>query len=520
MRRRAIALAGSLAILATFALMQSTGVTGADARTDARILVDEPSTFDPAAQGDVSTAAITAQLYETLTTFDASLTLRPALAAGWDVSADGRQVVFHLRPDLAFSDGTPLTTDDVVGSWLRLIDPETPSPLAALLIDVVGARDHLAGASSEPAAVGMRASGSDVIVDLDRPGADFPATIAAPLFGVVPASVWRDGGADFGPGGATSGGYRVSAATASEITLVANSHYWAGTPALETIHLLLEIGGRSPVAAFEAGDVDYTDISSSDASWIAYDPDLGPRLREVPALAVNYLGFDTTATPFDDYRVRQAVGLAVDWQRVVSLGAFGSEAPADSIVPPGIPGGGDRSWLPEHDPDLARGLLMVAGYPGGRGLPPIHFAAGFGGHAEAIAAELVRELGMTVQIEAVADHFDRLRADAPEMWVAGWIADYPGANDFLGVILGTGASENYGRWSSPKFDQAIEDALATRDAAAAQAAFERALFEVKGEAPVVPLFYGTSWALSREGLLGAGQNGLGLMRMPGLAWAP
>jgi ABC-type oligopeptide transport system substrate-binding subunit len=104
------------------------------------------------------------------------------------------------------------------------------------------------------------------------------------------------------------------------------------------------------------------------------------------------------------------------------------------------------------------------------------------------------------------------------MWTLGWVADYPGPNDFLGVLLGTGSSNNYGRWSSAPFDAAINDALTTRDPASALAAFERALTIVRDDAPVIPLSYSDGWALSRAGLLGADQNGLGIMRMAGLAW--
>ena len=104
------------------------------------------------------------------------------------------------------------------------------------------------------------------------------------------------------------------------------------------------------------------------------------------------------------------------------------------------------------------------------------------------------------------------------MWMLGWVADYPGPNDFLGVLLGTGSSNNYGHWSAPAFDAALTDALATRDPATAASAFQRALGIVQDQVPAVPLTYGASWALSRDGLLGAGQNGLGILRLAGLAW--
>jgi oligopeptide transport system substrate-binding protein len=482
------------------------------------LLFGEPSSLDPAIQSDVASAAYSAQLYESLTAFDPSLTLRPALAGSWDVGDDGRQIVFHLRDGLEFSDGSPLGAEDVVGSWLRVIDPDRPSLLSSLLLDVRGAFDYVTGATSDPADVGIRADGRDVVVDLDGPGADFPAIVASPTFGIVPPAVWRDGG-DIDTGSSVgSGAYVLDGVTEDEYTLVANERYWAGPPAISTVHLLTNVGGRSPVAAFEAGDVDYVGIGSYDASWIRFDADLGPQLRLVPSLSLTYVGFTTTTPPFDDERVRQAFGAAVDWTRLVELGASGGDVPAVSMVPPGIPGGGDRSWLPAHDPDRARGLLADAGYPGGAGFPVVTFAAGGLAYAEGLAAELERELGVTIRLEEYDDHFDRLHLDPLPMWTLGWVADYPGPNDFLGVLLGTGSSNNYGSWSSPAFDAAVADALATREPNEALAAYERALAAVRDEVPVIPIANGDGWALSRDGLLGAGQNGLGILRIAGLAW--
>ena len=260
MRRR---LGVTLGALVGTALLLSIGVASPSvrgaARDDVRIYAHTPESLDPAKQGDITSAVYTAQLFESLTAFDPSLTLRPALARSWDASDDGRRIVFHLRSGLTFSDGSPLTAADVVASWLRLVDPAAPSPLSALLLDVKGVRDHLAGRATDPGSVGITASGLDVTVDLDRPGADFPAIVAGSSFGIVPASVRRSG--TVAPGSFVgSGAYVLSGATAHEITLVANDRYWAGPPAIRTAHMLLDIGGRSAVAAFESKDVDYTEI--------------------------------------------------------------------------------------------------------------------------------------------------------------------------------------------------------------------------------------------------------------------
>jgi oligopeptide transport system substrate-binding protein len=145
---------------------------------------------------------------------------------------------------------------------------------------------------------------------------------------------------------------------------------------------------------------------------------------------------------------------------------------------------------------------------------------GGGGFDEAVVSEIKRELGITLEAETMGDgYFDRLASDPPAMWALAWVADYPGRNDFLGVLLGTGASNNYGHWSSKTFDAAIAAAGSATDAATASADYDRAEGVVRDEVPVVPVAYGPGWALSRKGLLGAGQNGLGIVRMAGLAWA-
>ncbi|MEA2536305.1 MAG: hypothetical protein QOF11_539, partial [Chloroflexota bacterium] len=92
-------------------------------------------------------------------------------------------------------------------------------------------------------------------------------------------------------------------------------------------------------------------------------------------------------------------------------------------------------------------------------------------------------------------------------------------NDFLGLLLGTGSTNNYGRWSSAEFDAAIARAGGASDSAAIRTAFDTAESIVQRDAPVVPVSYGAGYALARDGLLGATESGLGILRLAGLAWA-
>jgi ABC-type transport system substrate-binding protein len=513
-----------LAALAIAGLLLGAGVAldaPGDARgagDEARILMGAPSTLDPAASGDAGSSLVIAQLYETLTAVDATLTVRPALARSWEILDGGRRIVFHLRPNLTFSDGSPLTASDVVRSWLRVIDPDRPSPLASLMLDVVGARDYLAGRTGDAADVGIRAAGETVEVDLVRAAADFPSVVACTTFAVVPEDLPPDvvGAArDF----VGSGGYVLDGIEADRLVLQANERYWAGRPAIGTIQLVNDLGGRSTVAAYEAGDLDYTPVSSIDAPWIRYDETLGPDLREETAPVVSYLAFDTGEPPFDDVRVRQAIGAAVDWRRIVRLGDAGEVA--TGLVPPGIPGRSETDFLPLHDPDRARSLLADAGYPGGRGFPETAIVSTGGGYIGAILADVRRELGIDIRFEAV--DFDvlttQLDTDPPAAWTLAWVADYPGANDFLGVLLRSGESNNHGGWSSPDFDAALERALSATTAEEATAGFDDAQEIMRRDVPLVPLAYDQSWSLSRAGLLGALPDGLGNLRLAGLAWA-
>jgi ABC-type oligopeptide transport system substrate-binding subunit len=141
--------------------------------------------------------------------------------------------------------------------------------------------------------------------------------------------------------------------------------------------------------------------------------------------------------------------------------------------------------------------------------------------SRAVRSEVKRELGIDLAVESMEfdPYFQRLSADAPAIWTLSWVADYPGPNDFLRVLLGSGQTNNYGRWASADFDKAIADADASTDPAVAAAAYDRAQRVVQRDAPVVPLSYGPGWALSRTGLLGAGQNGMGILRLASLAWS-
>jgi ABC-type oligopeptide transport system substrate-binding subunit len=105
------------------------------------------------------------------------------------------------------------------------------------------------------------------------------------------------------------------------------------------------------------------------------------------------------------------------------------------------------------------------------------------------------------------------------MWSVDWVADYPARTALLGLLLGPDQPNNFGRWTDPAYASALTQGGAATDPAEANAAYDRGEGIVRDQVPIVPLSYGTSWFLARDGLLGAAENGLGFIRLAGLAWA-
>ena len=492
------------------------------ARDSVTILGASAASLDPAIQSDAGSAEVVSQLFETLTAVDSQQHVQPALAANWQTSNGGKTIVFHLRSGLKFSDGSPLTAEDVVKSWLRVVNPSQPSQLASLMDPVAGAKAYRQGkgAASD---VGLSApNDTEVDVTLTIASSDFPAIVSGPTFAVVPPQIDTDPSVLLPGTFVGSGAYLLTGLTQTETTLQANPYYWAGKPAIGTIHLLSQLtNGEDAVTAFQDGTLDYTPISVGDATWIAYDKTLGPSLRVEPSPSVEYYGYNTTKAPFDNVHVRRAFEMGIDWKRIVTLMGNPLVVPATSIVPAGVPGHSSTDYGPQFDLAAAKSELAAAGYPDGAGFPAVTLITPGASLDGAIIAQLKTNLNIDISYEALdwSTYNQMLLSDAPGFWWMDWVADYPGANDFLGILLGDGQTNNFGRWSDADFETALSDALSASDATAAQQAFDKAQLIVQDQAPVIPVDYGSGYSLAAPGLLGAIPNSQGLVRYAGLSWA-
>ena len=481
-----------------------------------RYLAGASGTLDPAFISSAGDVQLLLQLYAGLTRLDETGEPYPSLASGWEISDDGLAYEFEIRDDLEFSNGAPLTAEDVRRSWLRLLDPATGAPAPDVLSVVRGATERLAGEIAD-GEVGITApDDTTLVVELRHPASYFLDIVATPATFVVPRDAdatdsWQTAQDFIG-----SGPYVVDGTEGGDLVLSANPRYVAGPPPIEEVRWVASTEGDA-ATAFAAGQVDLAGVPGWDATWISYDAELGPRLHAAEPLVVSYFGFDTRSPPFDDPDVRRAFLLALDRERLVPLAEGVSSQAAASLVPPAI---WPEGFSPEidFDPDAARDLLDRAGYADRSDLGTI-VVNGSGLGVEPAVETWREELGVEIAIESMSfgDFLEALDERPPHVFTVSWIADYSSPHALYGLLLDTGAASNWGEWRDPEFVELLEAAAAS-PVDELGTAYDAVEAYVADAAPVIPWAYGETWWLVADGLRGLGNLTVGLLDFGRVSW--
>ncbi len=465
----------------------------------------EPETLDPAILTGQADMRVAQGLFEGLTQFDPKTSRPiPGLAWGWEVSADGKTYTFHLRTNLVWSTGQPIRAADVVYSWIRALSPATAAEYAGQLYYLKNAEAFNTGKIQDPSRVGVHALDPFTVqVELNHPIPFFLDICAMPITYVVPRQTiekYGDRWLRARPLPCSGPFELVYWHLNDKVRLKKNPLYWDAARTQSELIDILPVGSANvALNLYEAGEADVV----WDAALIPSEL-LDVLLKRPDFHTFNYLGvyfirFNVTRKPFDDPRVRQALALAVDKERIVKKITRGGEQIASHLVPNGTANYNSPEGL-GYDPARARQLLAEAGYPGGKGFPRFSylFNASAGGGSkihEKIAVELQQmwrdELGIHMdlrQVEWAAYLNDQSRLDY-DLSRSSWVADYDDANTFLSMFTSNDGNNRTG-WKNARYDELIRQANEQTDLKKRERLFQQAeTILVRDEVPIIPLYF-------------------------------
>ena len=450
---------------------------------------DDVSTLDPAIGYDWQNWSIIKSLFDGLMDYKPGTTeLVPDLAESYEISNDGKTFTFKLRSGAKFHNGREVIADDVKYSIERVLDPATQSPGAGFFgsiasIDVV-----------DPHTIKF---------ELSRPDATFLHVMAINFAHVVPKEAVDEFGADFGHHPVGSGAFKLREwALGQRLVIERNADYWkADTPKFDSV--TFEFGQEPTVALLrlQKGEVDILGDSIPPAQFLEVkdDPQYKGQIVEGGQLHTGYVTMNVKTKPFDDVRVRKAVNMAINKDRIVRI-INNRAVPANQPLPPSMPGYIKDFAGYAYDPEGAKKLLADAGLADGFSTELYAYNTDPNPRiAQAIQQDLAAiginaELKSLAQATVIAAGGD---GSAPMIWSGGmgWIADFPDPSNFYGPILGCGGAVQGGwNWSwycNEELDKLATEADAITDPARAEERYKLwsdIYAKLMEDAPWAPVF--------------------------------
>jgi oligopeptide transport system substrate-binding protein len=337
-----------------------------------------PQTFDPAfAAAPPDTDAVRA-LFEGLTDYDPqTLAPVPAVATRWESSHDGRVWTFYLRDNARWSNGEKVTAQDFVRSWQRTLKIGALAPHTELLANIEGASARAPQSEKpEPAPqFGAQAINEHVLqVTLQHADSSFPALVAHPVFRPVKLPNAEHTSPIASHELISNGAFQLSATQTDAVQLERARTYWDGSSvSLDRVTFVNAPSPEDALSAYRDGQVDAVTNAAFEPLALKL---LAPYkdFRRSTFGALTYYIFNVNREPFDDVRVREALALAVDRERISRVDLGGATEPAGSFLPDAM--SGEKPVVPkaevvDYDVNKARELLTEAGYPNGAGFPVI-----------------------------------------------------------------------------------------------------------------------------------------------------
>jgi oligopeptide transport system substrate-binding protein len=515
---------------------------------------DGIATLDPAFAKNRSIMWVVHQLYNTLVETDKDLRFVPALARGWDVSADRCTWTFHLRTDVFFHDdpafpggrGRRLTAADVVYSFNRLLDSRTASSGAWIFHDRIDTT--VTSSAGRSGGVGLPAGRAFQALDdstfrlrLSRPFTPILGLLSMEYCSIVPHEAVTAYGKDFRSHPCGTGPFRLQSwEEGQDLILLKNERYFEKDstgrplPYLDAVKISFNDEKATEFLLFRQGQLDF--INEIDPSFkdevLSKRGQLKPDwqgkivLSVGPQLNTEYLGILVDSTnplvrlsPLRLRAVRQAINYGFDRRKMMLYLKNSLGLPAESgFVPAGLPSFDSLRVRGYHyDPGKARQLLALAGYADGKGMPAIKLLTipVYADFASFVARQL-EDIGLHIQVEVVQKSLllEETAQSEALFFRGSWLADYPDAENYLSVFYSPNpAPPNYTRYKDPVYDRLYERALRENNDSVRYDLYRQMDQRVIDAAPVVPLWYDEVVQLIQPRVHGLEPNALNLLEL-------
>jgi ABC-type transport system substrate-binding protein len=475
---------------------------------------DDLATLDPAIGYDWTNWPAIKLVFDGLLDYDSGTTIMPRLAESLPtVSEDGTVYTFKLRKGVKFSNGREFTSDDVVYTITRVLDPTTGSPGAGFFVGIKGAQEFIDGSATT--VEGIKAPDANTVeFTLSAPDVTFLNKMALNFSFIVPKEEVEKAGENFGHAPVGTGPFTLKEWKSGEFLAFERNpnYFYEGLPFLDALTIQVGVAPDVALLRLEKGEIQMMGDPPPGADWtrITTDPAWANRIEKQPTVNTTYIAINTTMEPFDKLEVRQALNHAIDKQRIVQL-LNGRATVANQILPPLMPGYDPAYTGYEYDPEKAKALLTEAGFPDG-----------FETSIECISVDPqpklcesfqqdLAKVGIKLTINNLAAPNvidDAGNGKTPLVWSGGlaWTQDYPDPDDFYAPILGCDSNVaggwNWSRYCNEELHAQSIELLAMTDRNARLEAYKPLFKSLMDDAVWVPVINGEYDVAHSENLHG------------------
>jgi oligopeptide transport system substrate-binding protein len=480
----------------------------------------EPLSLDPHKASGTWENNIIGDMFIGLFTENAAGEPVPGIAESYTVSEDGLTWTFSLR-EAQWSDGEPVDAYDFEFAMRRILTPDTLASYASLLYPIKNARGVNSGELA-PEELGVTAlDASTLQIELEFPAPYLPGLLTHYTTFPVPQHVVEvHGDAWAQPANIqTNGPYKLVQWRANDFVHIERNESFFDNEnvCVDEVFYYPTVDNPAAERRVRNGELDLNvDFAGQNMDFLMEQiPDY---VRVNPYLGIVYFSFNTTQEPFDDPRVRNALGMAIDREFIAEDILRAGQIPAHSFVPPGVtgyPGTARISWFDEpveERRERARALLEEAGFGPDNPLEVTYNFRSTGDNPR-VAPVVQQDWGLIadwvdVEIGQVETqiHYSNLRSGDYELGDGGWIGDYNDAYNFLFLAESDSVPMNYSRWSNEQFDALVDQANRTLDSQVRGALLAEAEQVLLDDMPYIPIVYYVNKALVNPDVTGWEDN--------------